>query len=376
MIKKKGITKCLSLFMAMAFCTGNLMPLTVKAETVTEEKNVIAGLEPTTNAEGGILNPLAATDGNKAASNVDSNNTKIVAGEETGTEDNGYAQWQQVYLEYDLGESYNLQEISLYRNTYDDAVSTFKDVKVEIASDKEFTDSKVVYGTADVEETTENKGQAQTIGLPEGTEGRYLRIWGKGHYIQNTNSNWKGYSNGVLFNEIEVIASVPKSEVPAPPPEAEAKNIAAGKIPYVRGLVPTNIKAITDGKADDNYAVHNSLGKRWLQFEYKNSYFMKEIKFKLEEGTYKSVEVSVSSAPANNGEVVFNESNWTQGEDMTVIDLGEGKPGKYVRFTVNKEDNSPTKYSEIEIWATGKNFDESKPEYVAPESKYDTLERV
>ena len=108
MIKKKGITKCLSLFMAMAFCTGNLMPLTVKAETVTEEKNVIAGLEPTTNAEGGILNPLAATDGNKAASNVDSNNTKIVAGEETGTEDNGYAQWQQVYLEYDLGESYNL----------------------------------------------------------------------------------------------------------------------------------------------------------------------------------------------------------------------------------------------------------------------------
>ena len=582
MIKKKGITKCLSLFMAMAFCTGNLMPLTVKAETVTEEKNVIAGLEPTTNAEGGILNPLAATDGNKAASNVDSNNTKIVAGEETGTEDNGYAQWQQVYLEYDLGESYNLQEISLYRNTYDDAVSTFKDVKVEIASDKEFTDSKVVYGTADVEETTENKGQAQTIGLPEGTEGRYLRvwgkghyiqntnsdwkgysngvlfneieaiaavpvaepepepepspdqekpqtgeemvdtnimiglqpttnsthkivvggptvpqvliqnpsnatdgikagsnddsnntkiiagkeiggddngyagwdhvylqydfgkvrdvkqidlyrntyndavsdfknvkvelsetedfanstvvfeesdykettgnkgqaqsivlnspvkaqyirIWGKGHYIQNTNSNWKGYSNGVLFNEIEVIASVPKSEVPAPPPEAEAKNIAAGKIPYVRGLVPTNIKAITDGKADDNYAVHNSLGKRWLQFEYKNSYFMKEIKFKLEEGTYKSVEVSVSSAPANNGEVVFNESNWTQGEDMTVIDLGEGKPGKYVRFTVNKEDNSPTKYSEIEIWATGKNFDESKPEYVAPESKYDTL---
>lgn len=66
----------------------------------------------------------------------------------------------------------------------------------------------------------------------------------------------------------------------------------------------------------------------------------------------------------NAGETVFL---------MTVIDLGEGKLGKYVRFTVNKEDNSPAKYSEIEIWATGKNFDESKPEYVAPESKYDTL---
>ena len=82
--------------------------------------------------------------------------------------------------------------------------------------------------------------------------------------------------------------------------------------------------------------VHNSLGERWLQFEYRNSYFMKEIKFKLEKGTYKSVKISVSSAPTSEGEVVFNESNWTQGKDMTVIDLGEGKPGKYVRFTVNK----------------------------------------
>ena len=584
MIKKKRIAKGLSLFMAMALCAGNITPVTVKAEPATEERNVMAGLEPTTNADGGVLNPLAATDGNKSGSNVDSNNTKIVAGEETGTEDNGYAQWQPVYLEYDLGENYNLQEISLYRNTYDNAVSTFKDVKVEIATDEEFKDSSVVYETADVEETTENKGQAQIIDLPEGTEGRYLRvwgkghyiqntnsdwkgysngvlfneieaiatvpvtepepepnpdpnpdpenpgtgeelvdanimlglqpttnsthkivvggptvpqvliqnpsnatdgikagsnddsnntkiiagmesggedngyagwdhvylqydfgkirdvkqidlyrntydaavsdfknvkvelsdtedfanstvvfaegdykettdnkgqaqsivlgapvkaqyirIWGKGHYIQNTNSSWKGYSNGVLFNEIEVIASVPKSEIPTPPPEAEARNIAAGKIPYVRGLTPTNIEAITDGKADNNYAVHNSLGNRWLQFEYRNSYFMKEIKFKLEEGTYKSVKVSVSSAPTDKGEVVFDESNWTQGEDMTVIDLGEGKLGKYVRFTVNKEDNSPAKYSEIEIWATGKNFDESKPEYVAPESKYDTL---
>lgn len=584
MIKKKRIAKGLSLFMAMALCAGNITPVTVKAEPATEERNVMAGLKPTTNADGGVLNPLAATDGNKSGSNVDSNNTKIVAGKETGTEDNGYAQWKPVYLEYDLGENYNLQKISLYRNTYDNAVSTFKDVKVEIATDKEFTDSRVVYGTADVEETTKNQGQAQIIDLAEGTEGRYLRvwgkghyiqntnsdwkgysngvlfneieaiatvpvtepepepnpdpnpdpenpgtgeelvdanimlglqpttnsthkivvggptvpqvpiqnpsnatdgikvgsnddnnntkiiagmesggedngyagwdhvylqydfgkirdvkridlyrntydaavsdfknvkvelsdtenfanstvvfaegdykettdnkgqaqsivlgapvkaqyirIWGKGHYIQNTNSSWKGYSNGVLFNEIEVIASVPKSEIPTPPPEAEARNIAAGKIPYVRGLTPTNIKAITDGKADNNYAVHNSLGNRWLQFEYRNSYFMKEIKFKLEEGTYKSVKVSVSSAPTSEGEVVFNERNWTQGKDMTVINLGEGKPGKYVRFTVNKEDNSPAKYSEIEIWATGKNFDESKPEYVAPESKYDTL---
>ena len=220
MIKKKRIAKGLSLFMAMALCAGNITPVTVKAEPATEERNVMAGLIPTTNADGGVLNPSAATDGNKSGSNVDSNNTKIVAGQETGTADNGYAQWQPVYLEYDLGKNYNLQKISLYRNTYDNAVSTFKDVKVEIATDKEFKDSSVVYKTADVEETTINKGQAQIIDLPEGTEGRYLRVWGKGHYIQNTNSSWKGYSNGVLFNEIEAIATVPVTE-PEPEPNPD-----------------------------------------------------------------------------------------------------------------------------------------------------------
>lgn len=349
------------------------------------DANIMLGLQPTTNSThkivvGGptvpqvlIQNPSNATDGIKAGSNDDSNNTKIIAGMESGGEDNGYAGWDHVYLQYDFGKIRDVKQIDLYRNTYDAEVSDFKNVKVELSDTEDFANSTVVFAEGDYKETTDNKGQAQSIVLGAPVKAQYIRIWGKGHYIQNTNSSWKGYSNGVLFNEIEVIASVPKSEIPTPPPEAEARNIAAGKIPYVRGLTPTNIEAITDGKADNNYAVHNSLGNRWLQFEYRNSYFMKEIKFKLEEGTYKSVKVSVSSAPTDKGEVVFDESNWTQGEDMTVIDLGEGKLGKYVRFTVNKEDNSPAKYSEIEIWATGKNFDESKPEYVAPESKYDTL---
>ena len=331
------------------------------------------GVDETTIPQVLIQNPSNATDGIKAGSNDDSNNTKIIAGMESGGEDNGYAGWDHVYLQYDFGKIRDVKQIDLYRNTYDAAVSDFKNVKVELSDTEDFANSTVVFAEGDYKETTDNKGQAQSIVLGAPVKAQYIRIWGKGHYIQNTNSSWKGYSNGVLFNEIEVIASVPKSEIPTPPPEAEARNIAAGKIPYVRGLTPTNIEAITDGKADNNYAVHNSLGNRWLQFEYRNSYFMKEIKFKLEEGTYKSVKVSVSSAPTDKGEVVFDESNWTQGEDMTVIDLGEGKLGKYVRFTVNKEDNSPAKYSEIEIWATGKNFDESKPEYVAPESKYDTL---
>lgn len=42
------------------------------------------------------------------------------------------------------------------------------------------------------------------------------------------------------------------------------------------GLDPTNIAAISDGKQDDNYAVHNSTGERWLQFEYKNRYRIHE----------------------------------------------------------------------------------------------------
>ena len=146
MSKKAKLTKKLAMFLALVLCLGDMFPVTVKAET--ETRNVMEGLEPKTNA-GEIINPLAATDGNKSGSNEDGNNTKIVAGEERpDTEDNGYSQWQPVYLQYDFGEIYELKEISLYRNTYDNAISTFKEVKVEIASNEEFTDSYVVYKTA------------------------------------------------------------------------------------------------------------------------------------------------------------------------------------------------------------------------------------
>lgn len=349
------------------------------------DANIMTGLIPTSNTPhqivtGGstvpqvqILNPEAATDGVRSGSEDDSNNTKIIAGQEIGGNDNGYSGWDHVYLQYDFGKVRDVKEIDLYHNTYPNAVSTFKDVKVELSSTEDFAESTIVSDTADYEETTSNKGQPQVITLPETVSAQYIRIWQRGHYIQNTNSSWKGYSNGILFNEIEVIASIPKSEVPAPPPEEEAQNIALGKLPYVRGLTPTNIEAITDGAVDDNYAVHNSTGERWLQFEYKNAYQMKEICFKLEEGTYQSVKVSVSSSPTSAGQTVFQEYNWTQGPDMQTITLDTPVTGKRVRFTVNKDNNSPTKYSEVEIWATGKSYDESKPEYTAPDSKYDTL---
>ena len=101
-----------------------------------------------------------------------------------------------------------------------------------------------------------------------------MRIWQKGHCIQNTNSSWKGYGNGVGLREIEVIAKLKDGETL--PDVQETRNIALGKLPYVYGLAPTNIAAISDGKQDDNYAVHNSTGERWLQFEYKNCYCIHE----------------------------------------------------------------------------------------------------
>ena len=349
------------------------------------DANIMVGLQPSSNTphqiiEGGstvpqvqIKNPEAATDGIKSTTPDDSENTKIIAGDEIGGSDNGFSGWDHVYLQYDFGKLRDVNEIHLYRNYYPGAFSSFKDVKVELSATEDFSDSVTVYGTADYNESFETRGQPQIITLPESISAQYIRIWQRGHFIENYPPGWKGYSNGIQFNEIEVIARIPKSEVPAPPPEEEPQNIALNKLPYVRGLTPTNIEAITDGNVDDNYAVHNSIGERWLQFEYKNSYQMKEIKFKLEEGTYQSVKVSVSSSPTSAGQTIFQQNNWTQGSDMQTITLDTPVTGKCVRFTVNKDNNSPTKYSEVEIWATGKSYDESKPEYTAPDSKYDTL---
>ncbi len=358
------------------------------------DANVLLGKQPTTNSDttvsgggdstaSGILieNATYATDGeigNSDANDGSNGNTKIVAGEEDEKQPNkGWDNWKDVYLQYDLGQMREVKKVQIYRNTYADALSIFKNVKVELSDNADFKDSVIIFGGAageDIEETDSTKGQPQVITLDVPVKAQYIRVWQRGQYIRNVPfGGWEGMSNGVLFNEIEVIASVPKSEIPTPPPESAMQNIALNKLPYVWGLTPTNIEAITDGKTDTNYAVHNSLGNRWLQFEYKNKYNIKKINFKLEEGLYESVQVSVSSNPANVGEVVWSKKNWTQGADMVSIDLDRGKFGKCVRFTVNKADNQPAKYSEIEIWATGSSFDESKPEYVAPKSKYDTL---
>lgn len=353
------------------------------------DANILLGLTPRTNSQnliqgGGdgtasgiyLKNPAAATDGNIEDADSDTGyNTEIVAGQEKASlPNNGWDTWTPVYLEYDFGKLREVKSVEIYRNTYPAARSTFKDVKVELSEAEDFSDKTVIFDTADVKE--ENRGECQTITLEQSVTARYLRVWQRGHYIENDNSGWKGMSAGNRFNEIRVIASVPQSEVPVPPAEGEKQNIALGKLPYVRGLTPTNLKAITDGKFDDNYAVHNSLGKRWLQFEFKNRYDISEIRFQLEPGHYKSVEVYVSANPTQQGTQVFFRSEWDQNDkpvSVTVDPKGAGRRKQYVRFVVNRADNQPARYSEVQIWATGTSYDESKPDYQAPESEYDTL---
>lgn len=243
----------------------------VAAEPTTG--NILTGKLPTTNSTHLI------GDGDTGFDPTDSNITKIIAGEENGSaENNGYASWDDVYLQYDFGEPREIHSINLYRNGYENALNTFKRIKVEVSSNEDFSGANVLFGTADVEETAATKLAAQTINLTTPVTARYVRIWQKGHCIQNTNFSWKGYSNGVGLREIEVIAK------------------------------------LKDGKQDDNYAVHNSTGERWLQFEYKNRYRIHEVVLKLKPGTYPLVRIGVSSTPTSAGKDV---DGWVGDVDYT-----------------------------------------------------------
>lgn len=126
-------------------------------------------------------------------------------------------------------------------------MSTFKNVRVQIATDAEFTDVVYDSGFADYQDTAQTQGQAQIMTLDKPVTGQHVRIWQRGHYIESTSSSWKGMSNKARFREIEVMASATEDEAAA----LTARNIAAGKIPYVWGLAPTNIAAISDGDWDN-----------------------------------------------------------------------------------------------------------------------------
>ncbi|WMB27980.1 YSIRK-type signal peptide-containing protein [Streptococcus didelphis] len=110
-----------------------------EAETVV--KNILKGKRPTTNSDSliesnsstgpdlAIQNPSKATDGVKETGIDDKTNTKIIAGKETGGEDNGYASWKPVYLQYDFGKEVEVNSLNIYRNSYKNALSTFKKLR-------------------------------------------------------------------------------------------------------------------------------------------------------------------------------------------------------------------------------------------------------
>ncbi|MEW6927570.1 glycoside hydrolase family 16 protein [Trueperella pyogenes] len=340
--------------------------------------NVLKGKIPTTNADGPVKGEAEATDGSTAYKGDESGVTEIAAGiENDKLELNGWNTWKDVYLQYGLDSPREIREVRLYHNQYATSISTFKNVRVQIATDKDF--KGVVYDSqiADYQETREAQGQPQVFTLTKPVTGQYVRVWQRGHYIESTSSAWKGMSNKVRFREIEVMATATEDEAKQTAP----RNIALGKVPYVWGLTPTNIEAITDGKWDQNYAVHNTPGENWLQFEFKNTYDMKSIKLGLEPGTYDSIKAYVLNGPITkiqNGlpekkaNPVYEASAQTVTKPIDIQIPGNQK-GSTVRFVVKKNNDSPVKYSEVEIQASGDSYDETDAAYVAPTSKYDTL---
>lgn len=352
-------------------------PVTAADNAVTTI-NVLKGKIPTTNVPDTLKGANEATDGSTAYKGDESGVTEIAAGVENDKlELNGWNTWKDVYLQYGLDAPREIREVRLYHNQYKTSISTFKNVRVQIATDDQF--EKVVFdsGVADFKETKDKKGEPQVIPVPTAVAGQYVRVWQRGHYIESTSSAWKGMSNKMRFREIEVMATATEDEAK----QAAPRNIALGKVPYVWGLTPTNIEAITDGKWDENYAVHNTPGENWLQVEFKNAYDMKSIKLGLEPGTYDSIKAYVLNSPITkirNGlpEKMANPVYEASAQTVTKpidIQLPGNQKGSTVRFVVKKNNDSPVKYSEVEIQASGDSYDETDAAYVAPKSKYDTL---
>lgn len=361
-------------------------------ESQVADKNVVEGKKPVTNSQHqmvselstvpsvSIKNPDAATDGSAYGSSDDANsNTKIIAGKETGESDNGYSKWDHVYVQYDFEKEVPVHTVKIHRNTYDNAVSTFKDVKVELSTSADFSPetTEVIFKQADVEETVANKGQPQVIQLPTPINARYIRIWGRGHYIQNTNSSWKGYSNGVLFNEIEVLTQVKADAGTNEEPQTELVNLAKLKKPYFYGKAPTNPEAINDGKFDENYTTQESIGdKAYLQYEFRNVYTIEEIKVQLAPGEYRNFRIDLDDDynDGNNYNTIYKNENFTiDKEQIITIKTPKNSKARYVRFRGTRVDDTPLRYSEIQIMGRGKSYDESALEYVPPKSEYDTL---
>lgn len=317
-----------------------------------------------------IQNPSMATNTEiNGAELIDNNTAHLAAPAETTS----YSDKKDVYLQYDFGKAYPITKVKIYRNMLGNSLlAKFKDVKVELSQTEDFANSTVIFEKSDVIEDISGAEQAITLDAP--VDARYIRVWQAGYeYVSDGTTVYNPKNE---YNEIEVISTVDEGSITPPIAEDKSVNIALNKIPYFYGLEPTNPEYITDGKVDENYAVHNSIGKRWLAFDFKNTYKINRISFKLEPGTYKSIDIRIANSGSNNiysGKSVFSATNYVQDDDMKVIKLDTPVNGASVKFIVSKSDNEPAKYSEVEIWATGDNYDESAPEYTPYDTKYTEL---
>lgn len=175
-----------------------------------ESKSLIEGRIPTSNTE--IARPEKATDGNTDTSDADQNSfTQLAAGDETGGSDNGYSNWQDVYLQYDFGAEYLVNKVDVYRTIYNNGgYIRWRNCKIELSTDEKFADGTVTV-IAEDEELQTQAGQTapQEVTLSEAVKARYIRVSGRGHI-----GSWGGYSNKVNFSEIQVFgAFMPTTDV-------------------------------------------------------------------------------------------------------------------------------------------------------------------
>lgn len=165
-----------------------------------ESENLIEGKLPVSNTN--IVRPEAATDGNVNTSDADGKSfTQLEAGMETGGSDNGYSNWKDVYLQYDLGAAYLVNKVDVYRTIYHSGdYIRWKNCKIELSISEDFTEETTVLLAEDNELRTESGQTTPQEILPEQpVEARYIRVSGRGHQ-----GSWGGYSNKVNISEIQV----------------------------------------------------------------------------------------------------------------------------------------------------------------------------
>lgn len=324
-----------------------------------------------------ILNSELATDGDKAQENTngDQEFTTLSAGE--GSDDGQIPEGNvENYIQYEFKDERPIKKVEIYRDTYAGnsnyagRICTFKQVKVALSMDEDFTNPTYVYGTADAgrdyQETTSNRGEPQVIDLSGApVTAKYIRIYGKGAFHDNQ-KGWSHYFGENNYAEIRALSEYKRDELP---PENGTELNIGFKEPYGYGKGLKDANLINDGNLD-TYAENLSTGKgAWINFDYANRYRITKVKFKLENDTYPSVKVMLSGNPYfTTYETIFEESNfdyanaasgsagdnaeWTY-DSLTqsiTITLKEPTGAQHIRFAIDRGANQ-AKIGEVEIYA-------------------------